>query len=64
MITENNLNMALSWVTEADRIEFNCCIGQYNLFMNLNVEEFDLSDYRPTVRALFFLYLSENEDNF
>jgi hypothetical protein len=63
MTDGSNLEMALSWVTEADRTEFNCCVGQYQLYMN-GICEFNLSDYRLIVKMLYFLYLEECDDNF
>jgi len=63
MTNESNLNNALSWMSEATKTEFNCCIGQYHLCIN-GICEFDINDYRPTVIALYFLYLSECDNDF
>jgi hypothetical protein len=61
MITESNLDSALTWVTESDRTEFNYCIGQYNLHLQ-GIGDFNLSDFRPIIIVLFFLYNAECED--
>lgn len=62
MIEESNLSKALSWVNEADRTEFECCIGNYYLHINGIINNFNLEEFRPTVRVLFYLYISEVDE--
>jgi hypothetical protein len=51
-------------VSETDKTEFQCCLGQWILHINDVNNDFNLGDYRPVVKVLFFLYLSEHDEDF
>ena len=60
----NYLENCLSWMNEDEKTEFLMCIGEHHLSLITDQYKFDITKYRSTIKALYFLYLKQTEDDF